>query len=75
MNSSNFVLVSATGKKWLNDNWKLCPPLKNENDFLALKNYLVNVWTNLAMVDYPYPASFLAPLPANPVKVSITHFI
>lgn len=56
---------------WLSNAWKLCKPLKSKADVKELKDYLTNVWTNLAMVDYPYPANFLAPLPAYPIKASL----
>ena len=32
--------------------------------------WLNEVWVDLGMVNYPYPASFLEPLPGWPVKVS-----
>ncbi len=64
------LFVAEEGLAWLSMEWKLCQPLKNKTDVKNLKDYLTNVWTNLAMVDYPYPANFLAPLPAYPIKVS-----
>lgn len=65
----SFGLHEATGKEWLRVNWKLCRPLNTSEDVMKLREWLTDVWGNLAMVDYPYPADFLAPLPAYPVKV------
>ena len=35
-----------------------------------LIGWVKNSFASLAMVDYPYPASYLAPLPAYPINVS-----
>jgi lysosomal Pro-X carboxypeptidase len=34
-----------------------------------LKNWLFDMYANIAMVNYPYPTSFLADLPAFPARV------
>nr|CAD7398982.1 unnamed protein product [Timema cristinae] len=65
----NTITSTDAGKQWLSSNWKLCKPLKTTIDIHQLKDWLSDVYINLAMVDYPYPANFLEPLPANPVKV------
>jgi lysosomal Pro-X carboxypeptidase len=46
--------------------FKLCRPLKSVDE---LKNWLIDMYGNTAMVDYPYPTSFLADLPAFPARV------
>ena len=51
---------------------KLCEPLTSTDDVTELKDWLTETWVNLAMVDYPYPANFLEPLPAWPIKVRCT---
>ncbi|PSN38937.1 Lysosomal Pro-X carboxypeptidase [Blattella germanica] len=56
------------GRKWLSTNWNLCKSLNNTNDVVNLKDWLSDVYTNLAMINYPYPTEFLAPVPANPVE-------
>lgn len=65
------LLALDEGKKWLSDNWKLCEPLKTTEHVQTLKDFLKEVYTNLAMVNYPYENDFLMPLPGNPVNVSI----
>jgi len=69
----NKILANDTGKEWLSKNWNLCSPMKTEQDTVTLKQWLSDVWTNIAMVNYPYPAGFLAPLPAYPVKSVCGH--
>uniref|UniRef100_A0A2P2HZL6 Lysosomal Pro-X carboxypeptidase n=2 Tax=Hirondellea gigas TaxID=1518452 RepID=A0A2P2HZL6_9CRUS len=61
------VAATAKGREWLSKEWKLCSPLVSKENVTALKDYLSDVWVNLAMADYPYMANFLAPLPAYPV--------
>ncbi|CAG7717024.1 unnamed protein product [Allacma fusca] len=64
----NTLGQSDGGRQWLTTNWKLCQSLNNQSDLQMLKDWLYNVYGNLAMVDYPYAASFLEPLPAYPIK-------
>jgi len=61
-----------TGVDWINKNFRLCPKsqLKAPSDVRTLKDYLTEIWTDLAMMDYPYPTTFLAPLPADPVTAA-----
>jgi len=49
--------------------FSLCKPLKSE-EWSHFMQYARNAWTEMAMCDYPYPSSFLAPLPAWPVKAA-----
>ena len=64
------VAGKDTGLDWINTNFQLCDSSKltSRDNVTLIKAYLTDLWTNLAMMDYPYPTSFLAPLPANPVN-------
>ncbi|XP_023323387.1 lysosomal Pro-X carboxypeptidase [Eurytemora carolleeae] len=67
--------ANNTGLDWLNSKWKLCTPLTSKSNMTGLKDYLSNLWTNLAMMDYPYPTTFLAPLPGNPVNAACSKML
>ncbi|XP_078610907.1 lysosomal Pro-X carboxypeptidase-like [Branchiostoma floridae x Branchiostoma japonicum] len=56
-----------TGRQNLTSMFGLCERL-TADDMPALVDWLVNLWMIYALVDYPYPADFLTPLPAWPVK-------
>lgn len=56
------------GRKFLNEKFKFCTPMNKTEDWNQLYEYLQDVLGNLAMANYPYPANFLANLPAYPVR-------
>jgi len=61
------LTASDSGLDWLSKEFRLCKQIKKV-EAVQLKSYLNEVWTNVAMMDYPYPTEFLMPLPGNPVK-------
>lgn len=61
---------TSKGRNQLASIFNLCTPLVNETDADNLVDYLVDGLTNIAMTDYPNPASFLRPMPAYPMRVS-----
>ncbi|XP_060537305.1 lysosomal Pro-X carboxypeptidase [Cylas formicarius] len=48
---------------------RLCSIVKSVDDLNVLLDWMSEIYTNLAMVNYPYPADFLMPLPGNPIRV------
>ncbi|KAF7989870.1 hypothetical protein HCN44_008544 [Aphidius gifuensis] len=48
---------------------------KCTTDIKTLKDWLSNVYINLAMVDYPYETNFLAPLPSKPIAKFCQHLM
>ncbi|KAF8404809.1 hypothetical protein HHK36_009699 [Tetracentron sinense] len=49
----------------LTSTFRLCRKLKRVED---LSNWLDSAYSYLAMVNYPYPSSFMMPLPGHPIK-------
>ncbi len=62
----NRIGAATGGLERLTNAFKLCRPLQSVDE---LKNWLLDMYGNIAMVDYPYPTSFLADLPAFPARV------
>ncbi len=62
----NRIGSTASGLERLTSLFKLCRPLKSVDE---LKNWLFDMYGDIAMVNYPYPTSFLADLPGFPVRV------
>ena len=66
---SNFA-SSTTGLQWLSSSFRLCQPLTSTAE---LKDWLAEAWGDVAMVNYPYPANFLEPLPEWPIRHICQH--
>jgi len=69
---SNVRRLASSGQSGLDSltkDFRLCQPLKQDRvEHLIL--WIENSFGNLAMMNYPYPTNFLAPLPGYPVKLS-----
>ncbi|XP_044272767.1 lysosomal Pro-X carboxypeptidase-like [Tribolium madens] len=68
------IAASAEGKAWLSEAWQLCSPIETPGDVETLIGWYSEILVNMAMVNYPYSTSFLAPLPPFPVKNFCTQF-
>ncbi|KAK7503719.1 hypothetical protein BaRGS_00004842 [Batillaria attramentaria] len=53
---------------FLTKTFSLCKPLEIKLDLGTLMDWITTVLVNMATVNYPYPASFMEPLPAWPVQ-------
>lgn len=51
-----------------------CDPIASAFDINNLYLHLSNGYQYMAMTDYPYPASFLEPMPAWPIKEAVKPF-
>jgi hypothetical protein len=69
-----FNLITAGSLDFLTKTFSLCKPVENKYDLSDVLDWLASVYVDLAMVDYPYAASFLEPLPGWPVKVCFSTF-
>jgi Serine carboxypeptidase S28 len=73
MMKAGFLILSELSSKpesyqAISEIFNLCSVPSDANDIYNLYNTVNSSLTSMAMVDYPYPTSFLAPLPAWPVK-------
>jgi lysosomal Pro-X carboxypeptidase len=60
--------ASEQGRAQLTSTFSLCEPIVSQANISTFKDWLVDIYGNLAMADYPYPAGFLEPLPGWPVN-------
>lgn len=59
------IAQEEDGREWLTEVFRLCEPLEIE----SFIDWLAGIYGDIAMVNYPYEADFLKPMPANPVDV------
>ncbi|KAI3384049.1 hypothetical protein SNEBB_004123 [Seison nebaliae] len=65
---SSWKLIDKTTPEKLQKIFRMCDTPNRESSKREFKDYLNDAYGNLAMIDYPYAATFLADLPPWPVK-------
>lgn len=66
--------LSGTQYQQINEIFDVCTNLTSNANISVVEDWLTNAYTSMAMVDYPYPTSFLAPMPGYPVNYSCQAF-
>ncbi|KAG0442174.1 hypothetical protein HPB47_015767, partial [Ixodes persulcatus] len=61
------VQDKVEGRKSIQDKFHLCQSLQ-EDDYVTFRDFLHDVYSNMALVNYADPSVFLTPLPGYPVK-------
>jgi len=60
----------AQDEKWsdISEIMRTCQPIAGHDDFMHMMGWARNAMVLEAMLDYPYPTDFMAPLPGYPIK-------
>ena len=72
------ALVAADDKTTfdeISDIFNTCTQIQNTTEINFLYQHLMNGYQYMAMTNYPYPASFLEPMPAWPVNEAVKPWI
>lgn len=69
-------MMDATEDKYdeMSEIFATCTPISNSSDITHLYAHYSNGYQYMAMTDYPYPAAFLEPMPAWPIKEAVKPF-
>mmetsp|Transcript_26901 Transcript_26901/g.67627 ORF Transcript_26901/g.67627 Transcript_26901/m.67627 type:complete len:493 (-) Transcript_26901:66-1544(-) len=62
------------GLETITSTFKLCKPL-GKNDLDHMVKWIMNSLGSLAMMNYPYPTNFLAPLPGYPIRLACSEVL
>jgi len=67
------VGLTEEGREQLATTFSLCRPLRNYVQVIDFVDWLTEIYGDVAMVNYPYPAFFIQPLPAWPIREMCGH--
>eukprot|EP01120_Amphizonella_sp_Union-15-10_P008998 TRINITY_DN3325_c0_g2_i1.p1 TRINITY_DN3325_c0_g2~~TRINITY_DN3325_c0_g2_i1.p1 ORF type:complete len:481 (+),score=63.13 TRINITY_DN3325_c0_g2_i1:20-1462(+) len=75
---SHFLQLAKLGQVGylaLTEIFSVCEPITTPAQANHLLLWIYNSFASIGMVDYPYPADFLAPLPAWPIRVACDYLL
>lgn len=70
----NYSQSASAPTPLISEYFNLCKPLKSYKDIQLLIDYAIDAYSYLAMLNYPYPTSFLKNLTSWPANSSCIPF-